>query len=452
MAGVRTALHLLYVIALLALAGCRSGAPDSAVVDSPALPTGSPDPSFGIDGRVVMTAEALSPSALALQRDGKLVAVGTTYTLAADGWPLVDFALSRYHGDGSLDRTFGTDGRITADFGGADLPRSLAIQTDGKLVVAGIAYTGGLPGPTLSPAGRTLGRFVLARYSQDGSPDASFGRNGSVLTDFVGGGQAESLLIQPDGKLVAAGASGTATGFMKGFALARYNSDGSLDSSFGVDGRVTTPLGPDPPAYAPDASVHAMARQPYGKLVVAGKANNRVLLIRYSADGGLDRTFGSNGQAVTSFEGTWPPALLQQPDGKLVVAAWNVSERTLIARFDADGRLDPTFGQDGYVNVKYLTLARSQICSGRVFGCVQLPPFKLAYLNDRILLVGSLALMRFDRDGNRDPEFGSNGLVDIDLFNIGGLSLQPDGRAVVAGSQRLDEKSAQRVLARFAMR
>ncbi|MCZ7624563.1 MAG: delta-60 repeat domain-containing protein [Candidatus Methylomirabilis sp.] len=158
--------------------------------------------------------------ALVLQPDGKLVAAG----VADANFGTPDFALARYNADGSLDTTFGTGGKVTTDFGGLfgnDDARALVIQPDGKLVAAGVSD----------------GNSALARHNPDGELDTSFNGTGKVTTG-VGNGGASALVLQPDGKLVAA--SLAVVGLFTDFGLARYNPDGSLDGTFGVGGIVTT--------------------------------------------------------------------------------------------------------------------------------------------------------------------------------------------------------------------
>ena len=200
---------------------------------------GSLDTSFGRGGKVMTPPVAHGAAALAIQKDGKLVAAG-------------GFALARYNANGSLDTSFGRGGKTPP--GGSGGAHTLAIQKDGKLVAAGW--------------GGTEGHFALARYNADGSLDTSFGRGGKVTTP-IGSGQAEAfaLAIQKDGKLVAAGYGGGAGG-TRGFALVRYNANGSLDGSFGRGGKVTTLVG----SYGGGAG--ALAIQKDGKLVAAGGRNN----------------------------------------------------------------------------------------------------------------------------------------------------------------------------------
>jgi len=187
--------------------------------------------------------------ALVLQPDGKLVAAGSS---DAGGTGSDDFILARYLPGGSLDPTFGVGGKVTTDFGGRDLAFTLVLQPDGKLVAAG-----GSPF-------RGFSSFSLTRYLPDGSLDRTFGTEGKVITEF--GGEevsAIALVLQPDGKLVAAGIEGSNVTGTFDFALARYLPNGSLDPTFGVGGKVTTDFGTGERA-------GALILQPDGKLVAAG--------------------------------------------------------------------------------------------------------------------------------------------------------------------------------------
>jgi uncharacterized delta-60 repeat protein len=276
--------------------------------------------------------------ALAVQPDGKLVVAGAS---SAGGG---DFALARYNPDGSLDTSFDGDGRVTTDFNGNDDEASaLALQPDGKIIVAGQIWDG------------NSSDFALARYNPDGSLDASFSGDGKVITDFAGGRDwAAALVVQPDGKIVASGWAWTVS--YCDFAVARYDPDGSLDTSFDSDGKVTTDF-----VGREDCS-YALALQPDGKLVVAGYAwngnNEDFALARYNSDGSLDASFDGDGLLTTSFSGSYDAAyaLALQPDGKLVAAGITSiigNGDFALARYNPDGSLDTSFGGDGRVTTDF---------------------------------------------------------------------------------------------------
>jgi uncharacterized delta-60 repeat protein len=190
-------------------------------------------------------------AALALQPDGKLVAAGHGHIGSHYA-----FALARYNPNGSLDTSFNGTGKVTTAIGSlGSYPSALALQPDGKLVEAGE-----------SSNGYSRERFALARYNPDGSLDTSFNGTGKVTTAIGLRAHADALLLQPDGKLVAAGYSRHGSSY--DFALARYNPDGSLDTSFNSNGKLTTPIGPG------TDSASALVLQPNGRLVAAGSSDN----------------------------------------------------------------------------------------------------------------------------------------------------------------------------------
>ena len=303
-------------------------------------PDGSLDTSFGTGGRVLTAFGGQDVTiSLVQQADGKLVAAGGS-NVRGD----LDFALARYNPDGSLDPSFGAAGLILTGFGGGEERADALIQqADGKLVAAGVTRIGDSASP---------GNFALARYNQDGSLDPSFDSNGRVLTTFGADRDdvALALLQQPDGQLVAAGGTNGA------FALVRYNPDGSLDTSFGNGGGVLTRFGGA-------VTARALVRQPDGKLVAAGESSASgapdFTLARYNPDGSLDTSFGVGGRVVTDFGGNSDDVaeeLVLQPDGKLVAAGGsNAAGRfdVALARYLPNGSLDATFGAGGLVRTDF---------------------------------------------------------------------------------------------------
>ena len=287
--------------------------------------TGSLDSSFGTGGLAVLAGfRALS---VALDGDGRIVIAGYVHNGANS-----DFALARYNSDGTLDTTFGDGGIQSTDFGSEDFGQSVAVQSDGKIVVAGYAYTG-FDGTSLA----------VARYNADGTLDASFGTSGKLTTDFYGGNDAAySLAVQSDGKIVVAGC--TQEGDSDLFALARYNTDGSLDTSFSSDGLATAD-------FAGTAFAYGLALQADGKIVVAGRNGADFALARFNADGALDATFSSDGLLTTDFGGLdYGRSVTIQPDGQIVVAGYahNGSDYDFaVCRYNADGTLDTSFGTAG---------------------------------------------------------------------------------------------------------
>ena len=313
---------------------------------------GDLDGSFGDGGRVTTAfGHHAHIHGMALQPDGKIVACGHTHTYRND-----DFLMARYNADGTLDASFGGDGKVALDFnGGFDYCFGAVVQPDGKILVAGTALVD------------STYDFALARYNADGSLDASFGSGGKVTTEFgaadaTQSDQSQALALQSDGKIVVAGYSSTKKSggeVSTDFALARYNADGSLDTSFGTDGKVTTHFGNG------NDRIYKVALQSNGKIVAMGRsfsATNREVdfeVARYNADGSLDESFGNGGKVRTDLGyGEYGYSGAVQPDGKIVVAGYvyapavgdaPASQDQLVVRYNADGSRDTSFGRDGVV-------------------------------------------------------------------------------------------------------
>lgn len=302
------------------------------------LSDGTLDAGFGTSGKVTTSIGANRDAAysVAIQTDGKIVVAG----LSSDG-TYNHIAVVRYTSVGVLDNTFDTDGIVTTVVGSSDNPGySVVIQSDGKIVVSGYAHIG------------LNDDFALVRYNSNGSLDTGFGTGGIVTTNFGSGVAAgNSIAIQSDGKIVVAGYYNTG-GMANDFAVVRYNSDGSLDNAFDTDGKVTTAIGS-----ASDVGYSA-AIQADGKIVVAGYAHigttDDFAVVRYTNTGALDNTFDTDGKVTTDF-GTgadWGNSVALQLDGKIVVAGFGYSSSTKIAlaRYNSDGSLDNTgFGSGGKV-------------------------------------------------------------------------------------------------------
>jgi uncharacterized delta-60 repeat protein len=375
---------------------------------------GTLDSSFGVAGKVMTNIGAGFDAAfgVAVQpADGKVVAAGRT---SGGGGK---FALARYNADGTLDTSFGGDGKVTTNFtSGDDWANAVVIQTDGKIVAAGRASGAG-------------GKFALARYNTGGSLDTSFGGDGTVITNFTSGDDLIfGVAIQPaDGSIVVAGFVDDGPGSKLG--LARYHANGTRDTTFDVDGRVTTDLtnGPD--------GAYGVAIQPAdGKIVAAGTADfQKFALARYNTDGSLDTSFSDNGTARPDFTDGSDYArsvTIQPADGKIVAVGSAGDESFALARYDTDGTPDTTFSGNGKVITGFTPgsdFARSVVvqADGRIVaaGTADLSKFAVA---------------RYDLDGSLDLTFSGNGKTVTD-FTPGadgayGVAIQPsDGKIVAAG-------------------
>ena len=325
---------------------------------------GSPDATFSGDGKLTtnFTPREDFATDVAVQSDGRIVAAGR----AGGGWGR--FAVARYNTNGTLDASFSDDGKVATNFTRKeDIASALAIQADGKIVVVGVVraarYSGGSSGDS---------RFGLLRYNTDGSLDTTFGGDGRVVTNLPHGREAASAVaIQADGKIVVAGEGGAGGRF----ALVRYNSDGSLDATFGGDGEVTTdfthPIKPRRGERVDLAT--SVAIQPDGRIVAAGTAgagyagfgpfDSRFALVRYNTDGTLDAGFGGDGKVTTnlSYDPDYSNALAIQVDGKIVVVGTGRNPNSCCesynvgVRYSGGGLIDSSFSGDGKIATDYVT-------------------------------------------------------------------------------------------------
>jgi uncharacterized delta-60 repeat protein len=345
---------------------------------------------------------------------------------------LLDVAPSVYAAPGDPDPTFGAGGWVTSDFNTADSANSVAVQMDGKIVVAG--SSGGEQGCCVD--------FAVARYLPNGSPDRTFSGDGVVLTDFMSGSDwASDLVLQEDGKILVIGT--TLNNHSRGFALARYNSNGTLDTSFDEDGIVKTVI---------NGAAKAVVLQPDGKIVVAGEAwdSNRTFvyigLVRYHPNGDLDTTFGpdENGQVLVR-ERIWANEAVLQLDGKIVVGGMGLrpqEDKTnfALARFNGDGSLDTEFGNEGTVQTDFLqtellnALAIQDdgqiVAAGVTFqsapSSTEPPPVYIA-------------LARYTSEGELDASFGDGGKVITDApggtwATARALVLHSSGKIIIGGA------------------
>jgi uncharacterized delta-60 repeat protein len=297
------------------------------------------DSSFGAGGKVSTNFASGTDviRAIALQSDGKIVAAG--YARNATN----DFALARYNADGSLDTSFGTGGKVTTAFGtGTDQGWAVAIQSDGKIVVAGQARN-------------TNDDFAVARYNTNGTLDATFGTGGTATTAVgTSTDYARAVAIQPDGKIVVAGE--TKNGTYYNFAIVRYNANGTLDTSFNANGKLTVALS------TCNNYGKAMLLQPDGKIVVVGYADipsggrcrgrYDFAVTRVSSTGALDASFGTTGKVTTDMgnKSDAAYALALQSDGKILAAGVGGTALDFaLARYTTAGALDTNFGTSGKV-------------------------------------------------------------------------------------------------------
>ena len=298
---------------------------------------GTLDTTFGGDGKVLTDFTPYYDGAwgVAIQADGKIVAAGD----AGFGSGNSSFAVARYNENGTLDTTFSGDGKVRIQFTTKDDPvAGMALDTtSGKIVVSGGAAASGV-----NP------RLAVARLNADGSPDTSFSVDGKVMTDLSTSSvpdYANTVVVQADSRIVAGGLSG------KRFALVRYDENGTLDTTFGGDGKVITNITPY------QDTIHGLAIQSGGEIVAGGIAggggpNPGFALARYDpANGALDTTFSGDGQLITQFTSGWDSVngVTVQADDSIVAVggASGSGFRFAIARYTPNGPLDTSFSGDG---------------------------------------------------------------------------------------------------------
>lgn len=359
--------------------------------------SGALDATFNGTGHAEFTGgDALG---VAIQPDGKIVVVGHNNEIAN-----LDLKVVRYNVNGTLDTTFDSDGIVTLAIGTAtDIGYAVAIQADGKILVSGRSDTPptfqtsyavvrfnpngstdtsfGNAGIVIPPVSATLfphqlalqpdGKFVIAtrrivngtpfvtllRYGSSGDLDNSFGLNGIVATSVGLGTEFEAVALQPDGKIVVSCSSFTnANGY--DFAVLRYNSDGSLDDSFGTGGIVTTAIGPG----ATFDQAKALVIQPDGKIILGGRSpngsNQNFVTVRYLPNGSVDTRWGVGGTMITDMNGPADGihAMVIQPNGRIVAGGESDigtpgTRRFALARFMGEPAENSDFDRDGLTDV-----------------------------------------------------------------------------------------------------
>jgi len=357
-------------------------------------------PGCGGGGTPAITDQAF---AVAVQSDGRIVAAGDSYS-DNNGW---SFALVRYNGNGSLDPTFGTGGKVLTNLDGG--ARAVAIQSDGKILAAGYSY--------LYPD-----NFVLVRYNSDGSLDATFGYGGIVQTTM--GGAVSALAIQSDGRIVAGGYSYNGSAF----AVARYFSNGTLDPSFGTGGAVVTGN--------MNSGVSSVAIQSDGSILAAGGS----YLIRYDSIGMLDPLFGLGSGIVSGSPGQQISAVALQAGGQILAAgsAFNGigGDDLILTRYNyIDGSIDTSFGAGGWVVTPAMSLynlTSTSVVANLTTGKIVVAGYAQGQF---------VVLARYDSNGTPDTSFASSGALLTSAAGLWGnsghvrnIAVQTDGKIVVAGS------------------
>jgi uncharacterized delta-60 repeat protein len=337
-------------------------------------------------------------------------------------------SVSAFAQPGMLDAGFGNNGVVISAYTDFNEAYSVAMQSDGKIVVGGYSGNYGLED------------FALLRYNVNGSPDNTFGTSGKVVTTISSGvDRGQCVLIQPDGKIILTGFSH----YMNDAAITtvRYLSSGTIDTTFGTQGMVITPVGVNGPSYA-----YTAALQPDGKIIVGGYGNTvpggDVALIRYNSNGTLDNSFGAGGIVSADMNGNYDLTfgIALQPDGKIVASVYHYDGahyRFGVMRFNANGSFDNSFGTGGKVTT---TIDYDDAATGIALQA-----------DGKIILCGytwrvgltdtDLALARYNTNGTLDNTFGTGGiLTDIDstvYCFTRAVVMQPDGKILVTGQHGL---------------
>ncbi|GAB3481480.1 M10 family metallopeptidase C-terminal domain-containing protein [Azotobacter salinestris] len=373
---------------------------------------GTLDTDFGALGKV----SSDWGSSLSLQADGRILVAG----FSADH----DFAVSRLNTDGSLDTSFGEGGKANVDFDGGGWARVVVVQPDGKILLAGSGDND----------------FGVIRLNADGSLDSGFGELSRVIVDIAGGkDRVDSLVVQPDGKILVSGSSYNPASGGWDFGVTRLNADGSLDTGFGDLGKVIVDLGV---THASDDKSYGLFLQDDGRILVAGTGYYEHYLthnsyydysfgvIRLNADGSLDSGFGDQGRAIVDPTGVYDARsdAVVQPDGKILLFGGGSYEyQNTITRLNADGSLDTGFGNDGFLtssssDERYSRLAVQS--DGKILLAEGHFTAESSTLeDDEPSGEWDFGVIRMNADGSRDPNFG-----DLD-----------DGTVLVEGGDGNDE-------------
>lgn len=392
------------------------------------------DLSFDGDGIVTTNhAEFNQINDIVIQPDGKIVVAGHSGIFHGFFQQSFEIIVARYNVDGSLDPTFGSSGIVTTDIGGFAMAFGVALQPDGKIIVAG-------RGGPISGA-----NFTVVRYNTDGSLDATFGGSGIVTTTIsFFFSQIVDVAVQVDGKIVVVGEAVIPDAPVPRFVttLARYNADGSLDTTFDGDG-VSQAIQSGFEDSAPALPV-GLALQVDQKIVVAETctvdSTQKLCVARYNSNGSLDDAFDGDGVATTDFDSSFGglgQAVSIQPDGKIVAVGQvftNIGGLPGLARYNSDGSPDISFDGDGRMLVSNSVQFQTDVLA--------IQPNGKIVMAGRGFVVDTtfhsvMAVVRCNSDGSPDGTFGSNGVITTPIgtgdSGATGVAIQADGRIVAGG-------------------
>ena len=385
---------------------------------------GTLDKSFGTDGKVFSETFSASCYAMAIQPDGKIIAAGAGGYDSTGG-----FFVARYNNDGTLDNSFGDEGRVITDFIaiGTSHIESVFVLPTGKIIAAG----------WFGATAETGIDIVLLQYNTNGSLDSSFGVNGIVITNIAKDDYIYDMAVQPDGKIIVAGDRVKNENDNETSFTVRYMPNGSLDNSFGKSGIVLT-------TYNNNTEINSVALQPDGKIIIGGIYDGfgDFVLIRYRQDGSLDSSFGVNAIARFDFGEDYGQLfdITIQSDGKIIAAGDNglFVDQMVVVRFTANGAVDSSFGGGKGYTTPFFETGASYTNTA------------LVEENGKILVAGAyytatlgfFTVLRLQENGIMDSSFGENGISLTPFENAGSIScnaavLQTDGKVVLGGRSYL---------------
>jgi uncharacterized delta-60 repeat protein len=339
---------------------------------------------------------------------------------------------------GTLDSTFGINGRVVSNryTNLNDIASSIAIQSDGKILVAGSSVTSNVQDTT---------SMLLVRLKTDGTIDNAFGVNGKVSTKLgISGSVIGAITLQPDGKIVTVGTANS------DFGIVRYLSNGALDASFGSNGKVITNLGTNL-----SSGINLVTLQPDGKIIVAGiytdytQSNpiKRIALARYTANGALDVSFNSTGILKLDVNIIGVHSILLQGNSKIVVCgavattSFSSTDMVLI-QFNANGTLDTSFGINGSLIVQNIFALSAKLSNGKI----------VVAGADKTTSREAFKVYRFNENGTLDTDFGTNGSTTTQIgtnARAKDVIIQKDGNIFLMGSSDYGTPNSNIALARY---
>jgi len=386
-------------------------------VDVDCITSGTPDVDFSTDGQVETSPTAFMNNgrALVIQTDDKIIVGGQNETASGTD---VEWIFIRYNTDGGLDTSFGTAGITEKDWGAVSLNeeiRGLALQPNGKIVGAGVAVGAD-------------DDFGVVRLNTDGTLDTTFDSDGFLNTDISGNNdEAEDLVIQSNGKILLAGKTHNGTDF--DVALTRYESNGFLDTSFGTGGIVKNIIG------GLNEEIHGIVLLTSQKILIAGGDGFDVIILKLDTDGSLDTTFDLDGWLIIDLGATnmdLARDIILTSSGQFYICGEvdnGIDTDILVARFNSDGTLDTAFDIDGKA---IIDITGNDIA----FALIEQPDGKIVVAGQAN---GGLQyeVIRFNVDGSLDMDFDVDGKVDL-TFGIEAtardVGLDSLGRIVTAGN------------------